>query len=128
MFNPDPDWYAALRKSSVHPPPAVFQVAWTMLYVLLAISAWTMWSRCPTTFSATPYLVQLAFNALWIWVFFHRRHLTASVGVLVLNLVVAVWSLSRIYACCPPAAPWLIPNLFWLSFALYLNEVVWWKN
>jgi benzodiazapine receptor len=121
-------WYDALRKSAWNPPPIVFRIVWPVLYSLMAISAWTWWIQHPQSFSALPYLTPLFFNALWVWVFFVRHELSLSVVVLALNLLVATVSVYRIYTHCPSAARWLIPNLVWLMFALYLNSVVWWRN
>lgn len=124
----DSQWYASLKKSSLNPPPIVFQVVWPILYTLMAVSAWTWWSEHPASFTLLPYAIPILFNALWVWVFFVQRQLTLSVIVLVLNLAVSMWSLSRARVQCPPAARWLVPNVVWLLFALYLNVVVWWKN
>ena len=40
MFRPD-DWYDRLRKPAGTPPPWVFPVVWTILYILMALAAVT---------------------------------------------------------------------------------------
>ena len=42
-----PTWYAGLAKPWFNPPNAVFPVAWTVLYLLMALAAWLVWrARC----------------------------------------------------------------------------------
>lgn len=48
-FSEIPTWYARLNKPFWTPPPAVFPVAWTSLYILMAISLWRLWDRAPSS-------------------------------------------------------------------------------
>ncbi|HUI84062.1 MAG TPA: TspO/MBR family protein, partial [Candidatus Binatia bacterium] len=36
-------WYPLLRKPAGAPPASVFGPIWTVLYVLMAVSAWLIW-------------------------------------------------------------------------------------
>ena len=70
-----PVWYAGLAKPWLTPPPVVFPIAWTTLYILMAISLWRLWDRAaapsPARSSAiTWFFIQLALNAAWSPVFF----------------------------------------------------------
>ena len=62
-----PVWYAALAKPWWTPPPVVFPIAWTILYILMAVSLWRLWDRAePSALRAsaiTSCLIQLALNA-----------------------------------------------------------------
>ena len=64
-----PTWYAALTKPSWTPPPVVFPIAWTALYILMAVSFWRLWEKEPRSAARSKamvwFLVQLAFNAAW---------------------------------------------------------------
>ncbi|WP_261618261.1 TspO/MBR family protein [Microbaculum marinisediminis] len=43
--NIDP-WYAGLAKPAWTPPPLVFPIVWTALYIMMAVAAWLVW-RAP---------------------------------------------------------------------------------
>ena len=68
-----PTWYAGLAKPSWTPPPLVFPIAWTALYILMAVSFWRLGEheRSEARSSAmTWFIAQLAINAAWSPVFF----------------------------------------------------------
>ena len=124
-------FYGQLVRPDWAPPGAVFGPVWTVLYVLMGIAAWMVWRvggfRAART-ALTLFLVQLALNALWSWLFFgwHRGAL-AFVDVLLLwalivATVVAFWRIR------PWAGALLVPYLLWVSFAAALNYSVWRLN
>ncbi len=126
-----PGFYAALVKPDWAPPAGVFGPVWTVLYLMMAIAAWLVWkvrgfSTAPRTL--TLYLVQLAANALWSWLFF-GWHLGAAafyevlvLWLLVLATVVTFWRARRL------AGALLLPYLAWVSFASALTFAVWQRN
>src|SRR5512141_1922036 len=69
-----PTWYAGLIKPFWTPAPVVFPIAWTVLYVLMAVSFWRLWDleirSAARTRAMRWFLIQLALNALWSPVFF----------------------------------------------------------
>src|SRR5512134_2405900 len=74
-------FYTQLARPDWAPPASLFGPVWTVLYVLMGIAAWLVWrvggfraARGPLTL----FLVQLAFNALWTWLFFAWRRGTLS--------------------------------------------------
>src|SRR6478752_4869583 len=38
------EWYASLTKPPFNPPNWVFGPAWTILYILIAIAGWKIWT------------------------------------------------------------------------------------
>lgn len=104
---------------------------WTLLYAMMAIAAWLVWRERGWR-GARPalmlYLVQLAVNALWSWLFFGwKLGALAFVDILVLIALVcaAIVAFARIR---PTAAALLLPYLAWISFASALNFAVWRAN
>ena len=104
---------------------------WTLLYAMMAVAAWLVWRtggfRVHRTALAL-FLVQLAVNALWSWLFF-AWHLGALafadivlLWVLIAATIVAFWRVR------PLAGALLIPYLLWVSFAGALNWAVWQMN
>ena len=124
-------WYAALEKPAWTPPRWMFPVAWTALYLLMAISAFLVWQIAgwPASREALGlFVLQLVLNAAWSWLFFglHRP------GLALLD-VVALWM--AIFATMvafsqldPLAGPLLFPYLVWVTFAGALNFSIWRRN
>ncbi|HKY97749.1 MAG TPA: TspO/MBR family protein [Gemmatimonadaceae bacterium] len=124
-------FYAQLTRPDWAPPSSIFGPVWSTLYTLIAIAAWLVWRRehSPARrLALTLFLVQLAFNALWSWLFFgwHRGALAFADIILLLILIIATiaafWKTSR------PAAALMIPYLLWVTFASGLNYTVWQLN
>ncbi len=87
-------FYSQLVQPAWAPPSWLFGPVWTLLYALMAIAAWLVWrsggfrtNRIALSF----FLVQLALNALWSWLFFawHRGALSFADIVLLWVLIVA---------------------------------------
>jgi tryptophan-rich sensory protein len=126
-----PQFYAQLDKPSWAPPPGVFGPAWTVLYLLMAFAAWLVWrmrgfSTAPRTLAL--FVVQLAANALWSWLFF-GWHLGAAafaevlvLWALILATTIAFWKVRRI------AGVMLLPYLAWVTFASALTFACWQRN
>jgi tryptophan-rich sensory protein len=124
-------FYTQLVRPEWAPPPWVFGPAWTVLYALMGIAAWLVW-RVDGFHAArgalTLFLVQLALNALWSWLFFgwHRGALAFAdiliLWVLILMTLIAFWRVQVL------AGALLVPYLLWVSFATALNYAVWQLN
>jgi tryptophan-rich sensory protein len=124
-------WYAALERPSFTPPGAVFGPVWTLLYLLMALAAWLVWRRggfAGARLALSAYLLQLALNAAWSWLFFgeHRIGLAlADIIVLWLAIAATAWLFHR---HSRTAALLLLPYLAWVSFATALNFAFWRLN
>ena len=67
------EWYPHLVKSSLNPPSVVFPLTWTILYILMAISLYLVWSIDSKRKKAAifSFAVQLFFNFIWSFIFFY---------------------------------------------------------
>ncbi|MEW5421978.1 TspO/MBR family protein [Amorphus sp. 3PC139-8] len=130
LFRPG-DWYRGLRKPGFTPPNRLFAPAWTLLYILIAISGFLAWRA--VGFAGAPlafvlYFLQIGLNAAWSPLFFgaHRPGLAMADIVLlwlaIAATILAFWPLSV------AASLLLIPYLFWVGFACVLNFAVWRLN
>lgn len=130
QFEPG-NWYAALDKPPLTPPNLVFPVAWTLLYLMIALSGWLAWQSPDTAlkrYAFAWYGIQLVLNATWSWVFF-GQHWTAAGLVNIALLLLAITVNIRLFLQLQAlAALLLIPYLIWVSFALYLNAGIVWLN
>jgi tryptophan-rich sensory protein len=124
-------FYTQLVRPNWAPPPAIFGPVWTALYALMGIVAWLVWRvggfRAAKS-ALTLFLVQLALNALWSWLFFgwHLGALAFADIVLLWALIVA--TLISFWRIKPLAGALLVPYLLWVSFASVLNYSVWQLN
>lgn len=124
-------FYTQLALPGWAPPPSIFGPVWTILYALMGISAWLVWRvggfRAARS-ALTLFVVQLALNALWSWLFFGwNRGALAFADILVLwALIVA--TLSCFWRIEPLAGVLLVPYLLWVGFAAVLNYSVWQLN
>ena len=125
------EFYAALTQPEWAPPGSVFSPVWTVLYTLMGIAAWLVWSR--GGFRATRpalvlFLVQLAVNALWSWLFFawHLGGIAFAEILVLLALIVA--TCIAFWRIRPMTAYLLVPYLLWVCFATLLNFSVWQLN
>lgn len=125
------EWYASLAKPSWTPPNGVFAPAWSLLYTLMGIAAWLAWRRAGWRTGAPAlglFLLQLALNALWSFVFFglHRPGL-AFLEIAVLWVAILA-TLVRFWRVTPGAGILFLPYLAWVSFAACLNFALWRMN
>ncbi|GAB1820875.1 TspO/MBR family protein [Herbidospora sp. RD11066] len=120
--------YSRLELPSWAPPQWLFGPAWTVLYLLIAISGWLVWEARGLDASLVPYAIQLVLNALWTPLFFGAGlYGTAFADISLLwvaILVTLVMFLRR-----RPVAGWLlVPYLLWVTYAGALNLAIWTSN
>jgi tryptophan-rich sensory protein len=124
-------FYTQLVRPQWAPPPDVFGPVWTILYALMGIAAWLIWRiggfRTART-ALTLFLVQLAVNALWSWLFFGWHLGAVAFADIVLLWAAIVATMIAFWRIRPLAGALLIPYLLWVSFAALLNYSVWQLN
>lgn len=117
------EYYAALAKPPLSPPGWVFPVVWAVLYALMGISAYLVFTAANEGRKKAlwVYAAQLFVNFLWSPVFFGLKQIKAAAFVItVLVLLAAV--MTALFGRIRKAAALLnIPYLIWLLYAAYLN-------
>ena len=104
---------------------------WTLLYVMMAVSAWMVWRRRGTDDirkAMALFGMQLALNTGWSVIFFGLQQPgLAFFEILLLWLSIA--AAARAFARVSRTAAWLlIPYFGWVSFAAALNFAIWRLN
>lgn len=116
-------WYRTLSKPAWTPPDALFPIAWTILYLCMAIAAW--WVGMSNSIWTLPALAlwawQLVLNALWSPVFFGLRRIGTALAVISF-LWIAVAATLWLFFQVSLLAGWLmVPYLVWITYAAALN-------
>jgi tryptophan-rich sensory protein len=124
-------WYEALKKPVWRPPNWLFGPAWTVLYTMIAIAGWLVWREAGWSgagFALTVYVVHLAINASWSWLFFGLRRADIALGGIVI-LWLSIIATIALFRPISETAAWLLaPYLAWVSFAGALNFSIWRLN
>lgn len=127
----DSAWYRDLTLPSWQPPGAAFGPVWTVLYALLARSAYLAW-RDLSGSRRTPilglYALNGALNLAWTILFF-RAHRPVIAGIEILVLLATILALVIVMRPVSRQASWaLVPYALWVSFAAALTWAIAAKN
>lgn len=120
--------YQSLDKPWFSPAGEVFPIVWSVLYVLMGISAYLVAKERGSDLALRIYSYQLVFNFFWSIIFFRfNLYLVAFVwlvGLLILvgYMIYLFWQKNKI------AAILQIPYFLWLVFAGILNFSIFWLN
>lgn len=127
-------WYAQLVKPEIAPPNWIFAPVWTTLFSLMGVSLFLVWK---SDFSANAkeqrkgialFFIQLVLNALWSIIFFGLRS-PGGAFVEIIFLWLAIFATIIAFAKISRPAAWLlVPYILWVSFAGYLNLMIWILN
>ena len=125
-------WYATLAKPSFNPPNWIFGPVWTILYLMMGISAYLIWSQKKEwshNWKALAFFdLQLGLNVLWSIIFFGMQNPgLAFVEIIILLTALAV-TIIKFYKISKIAAYLLIPYFLWGCFATVLNYSIWMLN
>lgn len=124
-------WYQELDKPSWNPPAWVFAPVWSLLYLMMAVAGWLVWrerGRKAVRLALALFVLQLALNAAWSWLFFGlNRPDLAFVEIVVLWLAILATA-ARFWRVRRAAGALLLPYLAWVGFAGVLNFVLWRMN
>ena len=124
-------YQAQVVKPFLNPPPSVFPVVWSILYALMGIGAARVWKAEPSQTRSSALIVfgaQLAMNFLWTIAFFNLRAYSFAFAWLV-GLWFLILLMILLFRRVDKTAGLLqIPYLLWVTFAGYLNFMVWLLN
>lgn len=139
-------WYQGLTLPALQPPPIVFSVAWSVLYLLFAASLSIVLIKSagspPAPAQNDPdaakksflpiwnnknkstlllYFASGVLNVLWSYTFFRLENPAGALFVLIVTVITAALLIADAFRISKVAAYLLVPYLIWLCFALYLN-------
>ena len=125
--------YSKVETPTLSPPAILFPIVWTILYVLMGISAAIVYNNQEKEFiearmGLRSYSISLFFNFLWSIIFFNFKCFGFAffwlLGLLffIFKTIISYYKVSRI------AAYIQIPYAIWVIFAGYLNFSIWMLN
>ncbi len=125
-FDAIPTWYAVLNKPVFSPPNWLFGPVWTILYTLIGISLYLIWTNKKGSLKL--FLFHLFLNAIWSPIFFGAKNLGLAFLVILVMDITLILIIKNFYKVNKIAGLILIPYLLWISFASVLNFTIWQLN
>lgn len=128
------DLYQTIVKPALAPPAIVFPIVWSILYILMGVGSAIVYNSNTASEKEKKnalliYAVQLAFNFLWSIIFFNLRTFGFSlVWLIVLWVLILIMIIRFVRISCPVAGLLQIPYLLWVTFAGYLNYMIYTLN
>lgn len=127
-----PTWYMTISKPELAPPNWIFGPVWTTLFILMGIALYLVWkqgtNRKDVKIALYIFGTQLILNVLWSIIFFGLEN-PGSAFVEIISLWISILlSIIYFYKINKTAGYLLIPYIAWVSFASYINFMIWWLN
>ena len=123
------DWYKTINLPSFTPPGQIIGIAWTIIFILSAISVLIVWNRFPrdnhSKWIIELFIVNAFLNVSWSCFFFGLHLLGWSIfgaAFLFLSVLLLIFLIRPIFRF---AAVLLYPYAIWTAFAAYLTYAVW---
>ncbi len=125
------NFYSQLDQPEWAPPGWLFGPVWSLLYLMMSVAAWLVWKTHGfrgARMALSLFLIQLALNSLWSWLFFAWQLGALSVAEIVVLWLTILATLISFWRLRPLAGALLIPYLAWVTFATVLAYVMWVRN
>jgi len=115
------EWYASLNRAPWSPPNFAFAIVWSILYIIIAICGWQIFSSNNTTLKRL-WCAQLVVNAIWSWIFFGLHWTTVALfDILLLTALIIILLIKCGKDKLLLSSYLFIPYLAWLLLATSLN-------
>jgi tryptophan-rich sensory protein len=106
------------------PPGFLFPIVWTVLYILMGISAYLVETTANNHNNKTAqilYLLQLFFNFCWSFIFFTFEAYSFAFIWIIILLALIIATAVEFYKINKVAGLLMLPYIIWVSFAAILN-------
>lgn len=117
--------FGQLNQPPLAPPGFLFPIVWTILYTLMGIASYLVFSsnqkQEDINDALTVYALQLAVNFFWSIFFFNLKWYLFAFFWLILLWILILYTILLFYRISKPAAYLMVPYLIWVTFAGYLN-------
>ncbi|MDD4358862.1 MAG: tryptophan-rich sensory protein [Candidatus Pacebacteria bacterium] len=119
-------YYLDLNKPFFSPEPFVFGIVWSILYLLIALSAFIYFMEAKKDYKKglTLFGVNLILNALWSYFFFGMRNPMLGLIEIIISIGVTAINIYLFNKKSKKAALLMLPYFLWIIFAAILNYAV----
>lgn len=123
-------WYQSMNQPAWNPPAIVMAIAWAVLYVLMAVSAWLVWEnrRGPVLAALSWWALQLVLGVVWSWFYFGLERIGWAMAVMSLWVIAALIVVNVFRSEKTLASVLMLPLVAWLVFSWMLNFTQWSLN
>lgn len=125
-------WYATLARPALNPPNWIFAPVWTTLFALMGVAAFFVWrkglGRKDVKIALAIFIGQLVMNTLWSIIFFGLHNPGLAFMEIIFLWLAILATIIAFYRISRPAAYLLLPYILWVTFAGYLNFMLWRLN
>lgn len=125
--------YSVISKPAFSPPAFLFPIVWTILYILMGISSARIWLQknsysYEVMDSLLAYALQLILNFFWPIIFFNIHTFLFSF-IWIVILWTSILKMVFKFSVLDKTAAYLnIPYVLWVTFAGYLNFMIYLLN
>ncbi|MBU7580397.1 MAG: tryptophan-rich sensory protein [Porphyrobacter sp.] len=124
LGGPDTPWFAGLDKPAIFPPPFVFGIVWSVLFVLIGLSmalVASAWGAHGRGLALIAFGLHFLVTQGWSAVFFGMQNMMGGLMVLGFGIASLLIALALVLRVRRTAGLLLLPYLAWLCFAGVLN-------
>jgi tryptophan-rich sensory protein len=117
--------FERLNKPPLSPPGWLFPLVWTILYTLMGVASYLVFTSGQDSdeikLTLKVYALQLIFNFFWSILFFNFELYFFAFFWLLALLALIILTTVLFYKVSKPAAYLMFPYILWVTFAAYLN-------
>jgi tryptophan-rich sensory protein len=124
LGGPDTPWFAGLVKPAIYPPPVVFGIVWSALFVMIGLAMANVasaWGASGRGLALAVFAIHFIVTQSWSMVFFGMQDMMTALMVLGFGIASLLLALALVLRVRRTAALLLLPYLAWLCFAAVLN-------
>ena len=124
LGGPDTPWFAGLAKPAIYPPPVVFGIVWSILFVMIGLSlaiVASAWGAAGRGIALAAFAIHFIVNQSWTAVFFGMQEMMAALMILGIGIGSLAVAMALVFRVRRMAAALLLPYFAWLCFAAVLN-------
>ena len=117
-------WYSEIILPSFNPPSWVFGPVWSILYLLMSLAAWKVWTNNFDKKLLKIYFIHLFFNSSWSIVFFGFHQIGLALLNLIIILIFIIILMKEYFIKDKISFYLMVPYVSWSSYALVLNSAI----
>lgn len=121
------DWYYSLKHPAFNTTAVIESAVWTILFVLLGMSAYIIWNYYKDNLYRKIFIVLYFINGIllytWPRMFFNQQSMANSLYIMFGLVLTSVFMMCTGYKSNVKSSSWylLMPYFLWLLYSTYLN-------